>query len=70
MILMSDMKVELAANVLKFKCGCSAQWEMVGVFAHIPEWHIIPCYKHANNRQRIEEIAEGFWNQICDGVKK
>lgn len=69
-------KLVFCANVLRYDCGCIAEWEYVGIFAHIPEYHIIPCYKHAkvidgiDGREIIEELANIDWERITSEVTK
>lgn len=58
------------ANVLRFDCGCICEWQFVGTFAHIPEYHVIPCYKHTENREGIEQLAALYWEQVTSEVRK
>lgn len=63
-------KLVFAANVLRYSCGCALEWEFIGAFAHIPEYHVIPCYLHAEHREDMEKIAADDWEKIMDGVRK
>lgn len=59
-----------AANVLRYSCGCALEWQFIGIFAHIPEYHIIPCYKHAEQREEMEQVAAEDWEKLMNGVRK
>lgn len=63
-------KLVFAANVQRYDCGCVLEWQLVGAFAHIPEYHIIPCFKHAEQREEMEAIAAEDWEKLMDGVTK
>lgn len=64
------MRVASACNRIMYECGCIAEWQMIGIFAHIPEWHIIPCFEHASVREEIESAAEEDWERITSEVRK
>lgn len=53
-----------AANVQRYSCGCIAQWEYIGAFAYLREYHIIPCFDHTTRIKEMEKIAEQDWNTI------
>lgn len=61
---MNRPNVASAGNIIKYTCGCLAEFQLVGTFAHIPEYHIIPCYEHTENRKQIEEWAEEDWERL------
>lgn len=65
---MDKPKVATAASVIRYECGCIAEYQYVGTFAHIPEFHIIPCYTHAEKRELVERWAEFDWEQITSNV--
>lgn len=61
-------EVSKAASMIHYDCGCIAEYQYIGAFAHIPEFHIIPCYTHTNDRQVVERWAEFDWEQITSNV--
>lgn len=63
------MKVVRCANVINYDCGCLCEYQLVGQFAHIPEWHIVPCFAHTKIREKIEVQANKDWEEITSGVK-
>lgn len=63
------MEVVKCANTINYKCGCICEYQLVGQFAHKPEWHIIPCYFHAKDISDVERQADIDWEEITSGVK-
>lgn len=66
---MVDFVVAQCANRIEYQCGCKAEYQLVGQFAHIPEWHIIPCYAHAQQREKIEDQVNIDWERITSEVR-
>lgn len=54
-------KPAAVSKIVKFPCGCIAEYQFIGGYAHIPEWHVTPCHPHAENRPEVEQAAEAAW---------
>lgn len=67
---MNRPTVSSAGNIIKYSCGCQCEYQLVGAFAHIPEFHIIPCYPHAGIRKQVEKWAEEDWERLTSEVIK
>lgn len=69
MIQTAEPIVSQCANKIVYSCGCICEFQLVGLFAEMKEWHIITCFSHCNNVPIMERRADSDWERITSEVR-